>query len=121
MDSVAVHVPELENGLVNLIRMGKSTQIIILQIVELQDKMRREGKLRTQSDVDKFWEEITQPDVFYAQFKVNRSAGEEEYMSCVARKPLFRIYDQVRHKQDCATIEDAWVLDLGSRGIVLSM
>ena len=41
--------------------------------------MKREGKLKTQSDVDKFWEEITQPDVFYAQFKVNRSAGEFNY------------------------------------------
>ena len=78
--------------------MGKSTQIIvvnILQIVELQDKMRREGKLKTQSDVDKFWEEITQPDVFYAQFKVNRSAGEEEYLSCVTRKPFFWVSNQL--------------------------
>ena len=37
--------------------------------------MKREGKLKTQTDVDKFWKEITQPEVFYAQFKVNRSAG----------------------------------------------
>lgn len=36
--------------------------------------MKREGKLKTQTDVDKFWKEITQPEVFYAQFKVNRSA-----------------------------------------------
>ena len=57
----------------------------IFQIVELQDKMKKEGKLRTQSDVDKFWEEITQPDVFYAQFKVNRSGGED-FLSRVMTK-----------------------------------
>ncbi|XP_052243437.1 uncharacterized protein LOC127853199 isoform X3 [Dreissena polymorpha] len=42
-------------------------------IVVLQDKMKREGKLKTQADVDKFWRDIRQPDVFYQYFKVQKT------------------------------------------------
>ena len=45
-------------------------------------------------------------------------------MSLVVRKPVFGYSDQVRHKPGCTTTEDCWrleTLDLGSRGIVLSV
>jgi len=35
--------------------------------------MRKQGKLRTQGDVDKFWDDIRKPDVFYEQFKVEKT------------------------------------------------
>ena len=44
-------------------------------------------------------------------------------MSRVMRKPVFRASDQVQHKQGCTTTGDGQrleILDLGSRGIVLS-
>ena len=47
------------------------------QIVALQDRMKKDGKLKTQSDIDKFWDEITQPEVFYAQFKIKRTGGND--------------------------------------------
>ena len=40
------------------------------------------------------------------------------------RKQVFGASDQVRHKPGCTTTEDGWrleILDLGSRGIVLSV
>jgi len=43
------------------------------QIVVLQDKLKREGKLRTQGDVDQFWRDIRRPEVFYQHFKVSRN------------------------------------------------
>ena len=45
-------------------------------------------------------------------------------LSLVVRKPVFGVSDQVRHKLGCTTTEDGWtleILDLGSRGIVLSV
>ena len=43
-------------------------------------------------------------------------------MSHVARKHVFRVFNQVQHKQGCTTTEDArglkyWLLSLGSRGM----
>ena len=46
------------------------------------------------------------------------------HMSLVVRKPVFRVSDQVRHKLGCTIIEDCEmleILDLGRRGIVLSV
>ena len=46
------------------------------------------------------------------------------HMSLVVRKPVFGVSDQVRHKPGCTTTEDGQrleILDLGSRGIVLSV
>ena len=45
-------------------------------------------------------------------------------MSRVARKTVFRVSDKVRHKLGCKATEDGWrleILDLGSRGVLLSM
>ena len=45
-------------------------------------------------------------------------------MSSVEAKPVFAVSDKVRHKPGCTTIEvgkKLESLDLGSRGIVLSM
>ena len=46
------------------------------------------------------------------------------YLSCIARKPVFWVSDQVRLKLCCTATKDGLRLeisDLGSRGIVLSM
>ena len=46
------------------------------------------------------------------------------HFSCVARNPVFRVSEQVRHKPGCTTTEAGQRLenlDSGSRGIVLSM
>ena len=43
-------------------------------------------------------------------------------MSSMAKKQIFGVSDQVRHKPGCITTEDGYeldILDLGSRGIVL--
>ncbi|KAL5010876.1 hypothetical protein ScPMuIL_013181 [Solemya velum] len=48
----------------------------VARIIELQDKMMKEGKLKSQCDVDKFWEDIQQPSVFYSYFKVNRQTAK---------------------------------------------
>ena len=48
----------------------------------------------------------------------------ENSLSLVVRKPVFGVFDQVRHKPGCTVIEDGQRLeisDLGSRGIVLSV
>ena len=45
-------------------------------------------------------------------------------MSCVIRKPVFGVSDQVGHKQGSAATENGKrleILDLGSRGIVLPL
>ena len=45
------------------------------------------------------------------------------FISRVARKPVFRVSDQVQHKQGCTNTEDGKSLEnseLGSRGILLS-
>lgn len=53
----------------------------LFYIVQLQDKMIKEGKLTTQTDFDNFWENIQRPEVFYATFKVYKSDsyGETNY------------------------------------------
>ena len=46
------------------------------------------------------------------------------HMSLVVRKPVFGVFDQVRHKPGCTATEDGlWleILCLGSRGVVLSV
>ena len=45
-------------------------------------------------------------------------------MSLVVRKPVFGVSDQVRHKPGCTVTEDGQmleILDLGSKGIVVSV
>ncbi|XP_045196687.2 TBC1 domain family member 5 homolog A-like isoform X3 [Mercenaria mercenaria] len=42
------------------------------RIIALQDKLKKEGKLKTQCDVDKFWNDIRKPHVFYEHFKVHK-------------------------------------------------
>lgn len=52
----------------------------IARIVALQDRMRKEGKLRNQSDVDKFWTDIRKPQMFYERFKVKmKDQGLEQF------------------------------------------
>ena len=43
-----------------------------------------------------------------------------ELLSLVARKPVFGVSDQVRHKLGCATTEDGYKPEI-SDGIVLSV
>ena len=45
-------------------------------------------------------------------------------MSCIMRKPVFRVSDQVQHKPGCTATEDGQrfeIFDLVNRGIVQSM
>ena len=45
-------------------------------------------------------------------------------LSLIVRKPVLGVCDQVRHKPGCTTTEDDYrleILDLGSRGIVLTV
>ncbi|XP_052087393.1 uncharacterized protein LOC127724468 isoform X2 [Mytilus californianus] len=39
------------------------------KIIELQDKLMKEGKLKTQAEVDRFWLDIKKPDVYSSYFK----------------------------------------------------
>ncbi|XP_025097755.1 uncharacterized protein LOC112566043 isoform X2 [Pomacea canaliculata] len=50
-------------------------------IVQLQDKLVREGKLRTPTDLDAFWQKIQQPEVFYAHFKSQKCSDWRGEMS----------------------------------------
>ncbi|XP_070190104.1 DNA ligase 1-like isoform X2 [Littorina saxatilis] len=45
----------------------------VYHIVQLQDKLIKDGTLKTQSDLANFWERIQQPDIFYMYFKVPKS------------------------------------------------
>ncbi|XP_076466690.1 uncharacterized protein LOC143297956 [Babylonia areolata] len=45
----------------------------LFYITQLQDRLRREGTLKSQTDCDIFWERIQQPDIFYMYFKVPKS------------------------------------------------
>lgn len=42
----------------------------MFQIIELEEKLRSEGKLRTQADIDEFWCTVRKPDVFRKYFLV---------------------------------------------------
>ena len=56
--------------------------------------------------------------------KAGKFSHMEAQMSLVLRKPVFGVSDQVRHKPGCTATEDGLkleILDLGSRGIVLSV
>ena len=49
---------------------------------------------------------------------------DRENLSLVVRKPVFVVPDQVRHKPDCRATEGGYmleILDLGIRGIILSV
>ena len=63
--------------------------------------------------------------MFYELANHNSSLKTVKYfMSYDARKPVFGVFDQVRHKPGCAATEDVKRLeisDLESRGIVLSI
>ena len=41
-----------------------------LQIIELQDKLMKEGKLKTQVEVDKFWQDIKKPEVYLSYMNI---------------------------------------------------
>ena len=36
---------------------------------------------------------------------------EKDYLSCIVRKPVFRISDQAQHKPGCTAKEDGYGLD----------
>lgn len=42
----------------------------------LEDKLRKEGKLKTPSDFNKFRNDMNEPHIFYANFKVNKNLGK---------------------------------------------
>ncbi|XP_077977189.1 uncharacterized protein LOC144432782 [Glandiceps talaboti] len=50
------------------------------RIVELQDKKIKEGDLKTQTDVDNFWEDIQKPDVFRETFGLQESVISESQL-----------------------------------------
>lgn len=75
-----------------------------LQIVQLQDKLVREGKLRTPTDLDAFWQKIQQPEVFYAHFKSQKSSGKSTAYYLHAFMSLFRIKLKDCLRPDCATL-----------------
>ena len=55
---------------------------------------------------------------------IRMGMSNRHIMSLVTRKPVFWVFDQVRHKLGCTSTEDVKRLeisDLESRGIVLSM
>lgn len=46
----------------------------IAKVIELQDRLMKEGKLKTQYDVDKFREDIKKPEVYNSYFKSSKSS-----------------------------------------------
>ncbi|KAJ8314680.1 hypothetical protein KUTeg_006830 [Tegillarca granosa] len=48
----------------------------IAKIVEIQEKLMREGKLKTQGDRDKFWEDMRNPEVLNSYFRNNNKFAE---------------------------------------------
>ncbi|KAL4233634.1 hypothetical protein ACF0H5_008316 [Mactra antiquata] len=53
----------------------------IARIIALQDKMKKEGKLKNQYDVDKFWDDIRDPKNFYEQFKVTKKDPSYDHLN----------------------------------------
>ena len=59
-----------------------------------------------------------------SSIKTEKQSPVSYNTSLVLRKPVFGVFDQVRHKPGCTATEDGKRLeisDLGSRGIVLSV
>lgn len=56
----------------------------LYHIVGLEDKLRKEGKLKTPSDYSKFREEMEHPHTFYKTFKVKKATDLLSYPSSVA-------------------------------------
>ncbi|KAK6985320.1 hypothetical protein BgiMline_014884 [Biomphalaria glabrata] len=50
-------------------------------IVGLEEKLRREGKLKTVMDYNKFRKEISEPETFYKHFKVQKHLDQTKYTS----------------------------------------
>ncbi|CAG5115477.1 unnamed protein product [Candidula unifasciata] len=65
-------------------------------IVGLEDKLVREGKLKTMDDLNKFRFEIEDPHVFYSTFKVTKSTG-------VKKMPGYSLDQISRDNQNRAT------------------
>ena len=62
-----------------------STTTYRLQIVQLIDQKKKEGSLRTQSEIDEFWREIRKPKVFKRRFPPSHS-GILIYLANAERK-----------------------------------
>ena len=48
----------------------------------------------------------------------------QKHLRCVTRKPVFGVSNQIRHKLSCTATKDDMrleILDVGCRGIVVSM
>ncbi|KAK3778922.1 hypothetical protein RRG08_013181 [Elysia crispata] len=56
----------------------------LYHIVGLEDKLRREGKLKTPSDYSKFREDMREPVTFYKTFKVKKATDLHSYPSSSA-------------------------------------
>ncbi|GFR68243.1 hypothetical protein ElyMa_003727300 [Elysia marginata] len=56
----------------------------LYHIVGLEDKLRREGKLKTPSDYSKFREEMEEPLTFYKTFRVKKTTDLHSYPSSMA-------------------------------------
>ncbi|CAL1542651.1 unnamed protein product [Lymnaea stagnalis] len=61
----AIHVPKTD----------------LYMIIGLENKLRREGKLKTVMDYNKFRAEIERPEVFYSNFKVRKNMDFNQYPS----------------------------------------
>jgi len=53
----------------------------MFQIIQLEEKLRAEGKLKTQADVDEFWCTIRRPEVFKKYFLVTEREAFATYNS----------------------------------------
>ncbi|RUS72875.1 hypothetical protein EGW08_019362 [Elysia chlorotica] len=53
----------------------------LYHIIGLEDKLRREGKLKTPSDYSKFREDMEEPTTFYKTFKVKKGTDLHSYPS----------------------------------------
>ncbi|GFN84716.1 hypothetical protein PoB_001122200 [Plakobranchus ocellatus] len=56
----------------------------LYHIIGLEDKLRREGKLKTPSDYNKFREEMDEPTTFFRTFKVKKTTDLHSYPSSMA-------------------------------------
>ena len=77
--------------LVNVTFSFKNLQCyFFLQIVQLMDEKKKEGGLRTQSEVDTFWRQIRKPEVFSKYFppslsgKISSFSFQVTFITCIS-------------------------------------
>ena len=63
------------------------------QIIELEDKLRAEGKLKTQADVDEFWCNMRKPQVYRKYFLITARHTATRGVIQVLRNAFFWKFD----------------------------